>query len=81
MTEPTPEQRRTCYEIECFRGVYGRGPSEYELARLLGCSRSAVQKRLHYMAKKGLVTGGCSGRGRRAQLDTHCPLADMPGNR
>lgn len=75
MIEPTPEQRRCCYEIECFTGVYGRPPSQRELARILGCSQQMVCKRLHYMAKKGLVSG--SGR----TLTTHCPVADLPGNR
>ena len=75
MNAPTLEQRRCCYEIECFVGVYGRPPSQRELARLLGCGLGRVQKRLHYMAKKGLV----SGVGRT--LTPHCPVADLPGNR
>lgn len=75
MIEPTPEQRRCCYEIACFAGVYGRPPSTRELARLLGCRQSSVVKRLRYMAKKGLVTG--SGR----TLTPHYPVADLPCNR
>jgi len=75
MIEPTPEQRRCCYEITCFTGVHGRPPSRRELARLLGCSVNAVATRLHYMGKKGLVSG--TGR----HLISHCPVADQPGNR
>lgn len=75
VTAPTPEQRRCAYEIDCFRGVYGRAPSLRELGRILGCTHVSVIKRLHYMAKKGLVSG--SGR----SLVAHCPVADQPGNR
>lgn len=75
MTEPTPQQRRCCYEISAFTGVYGRPPTQRELGRILGCTYRAVAKRLHYMTKKGLVSG--SGR----TLSTHCPVADLPGNR
>ena len=75
MIDPTPTQRRCCYEIECFRGVHGRPPTQRELAVMLGISQQGVCKHLHYMAKKGLIAG----RGRT--LTTHCPVADRPGNR
>jgi DNA-binding transcriptional MocR family regulator len=57
MNRPTAKQVQALYHVECFTAVYGRPPSDRELAALLGVCLSTAQKRMHYAAKKGLVRG------------------------
>lgn len=57
MNRPTTKQVQALYHVECFTGVYGRPPTFGELAALLGITRQAAHKALHYAEKKGLVQG------------------------
>lgn len=50
----TEEQRHAARIIACLTLLNGRPPLGPEIARVLGVSKVAVHKRLHYMAKKGL---------------------------
>lgn len=50
----TEEQQRAVRVIACLTLLHGRPPQQPEIAAVLGVTKVAIHKRLHYMAKKGL---------------------------
>ncbi|MFL5520596.1 MAG: hypothetical protein ACJ8B6_06645 [Gemmatimonadales bacterium] len=50
----TEEQQRAINIIACLTLLHGRPPALAEIAEVLGVTKVAVFKRLHWLEKKGL---------------------------